>query len=358
MIRFNHAMTGAVRSLLVTGAFIGVFGFLSSCSSPQTKYDSKTTDELPIETPIDLLSKFKITEEGEQPRPSPTEVAVTATKNHEQKNTATTDVKGKKSKVKKLDKTVTEKSNPPFVWPQRRPEHDAMVVGEKLTYEITYFGVPAGEVVLETLPYKTINGRKAYHLRGLAHSSAVFSIFYTLNDMIETFVDYEGLFSHRFHIVLDETKQKRDSLELNDSEKKQTFYWNRWDHWKKGKIEIKDYFPIPSFPQDSLSALLWVRNLPLEVNKSFTFPVVSEGKFWDGIVNVVRKEKLKTAIGEKEAFVIVPETKYQNYLKKQGDTFLWFADDEHKNLLRVEAKVKIGTITAVLKKAEYPNVAQ
>ena len=100
-------------------------------------------------------------------------------------------------------------------------------MGERHVFEITYFGMVAGDFTLDVLPHKRINGRQVYHVRGHALSSNLFSLFYRIDDIVETYFDYEGLFSHRFHLKLDETKQTRDSLELNDSEKKQTFFWNR-----------------------------------------------------------------------------------------------------------------------------------
>ncbi len=51
----------------------------------------------------------------------------------------------------------------------------------------------------------------------------------------------------------DESKQLRDSIELYDSEKKQSYWWNRWDRKEKGKSENKDFYPMDPFPQDSLS---------------------------------------------------------------------------------------------------------
>jgi hypothetical protein len=225
-------------------------------------------------------------------------------------------------------------------------------VGEKLVYSISYFGVSAGDFTLEVYPFKMLGDRKVYHLHGNAVSSAVFSLFYRLNDVVESFVDYEGLFSHRFHVVLDETKQKRDSLELYDSEKKQTYYWNRWHHKTNGYSETKEYKPIEPFSQDSMSALYFVRTLPLPTGSVVSFPVVSEGKSWEAVCTVLRREMMDTPMGEVQAIVIRPEMKYQGLLKKTGDSFLWLTDDSRRIPIRLEAKVKIGTVVAQLKRAE------
>lgn len=239
-----------------------------------------------------------------------------------------------------------------FVVPRRRPAVDPIRVGERAVYDITYFGMVAGEFSIGVEPFKEINGRKVYHVLGRATSSKVFSLFYKLNDTIETFIDYDGIFPHRFHILLDESKQKRNSLELFDSEKGRTFFWNRWDHHKCGYTEVKDFFPMQPFSQDSLSSLFYIRTLPLKDGDVTTFPVVSEGKNWDAVITVLRHEVIDTPMGPLKTIVLKPETKYQGILKKQGDSFLWVTDDDRRFMVKLEAKVKIGSIIARLKSFE------
>jgi hypothetical protein len=151
---------------------------------------------------------------------------------------------------------------------------------------------------------------------------------------------------------LDETKQTRDSLELYDSEKQQTFYWNRWNRKEKGYVETKEFFPMPPFSQDSLSALYYLRSVPLPTGSVVSFPVVNEGKNWEAVVTVVRREMVDSPMGKIQAIVLKPETKYQGVLQKKGDSFVWLTDDDRRVLVRLEAKVKIGTVTARLKALE------
>jgi hypothetical protein len=182
-------------------------------------------------------------------------------------------------------------------------------------------------------------------------------MFYRLNDMVETFIDYEGEFSDRFHILLDETKQQRDSLELYDSEKEQTYFWNKWNRKDIGYKETKTYAPMPRFPQDTLSSMFYLRTVPMPVGSQFTFPIVSEGNHWDAEITVIRREIMNTPMGRVETLVLKPETKFQGVLKRtEGDSFIWITDDERRVVVRLEAKVKIGTIVAVLKQWS-PGVA-
>ncbi len=239
-----------------------------------------------------------------------------------------------------------------FPYPNRRPTIEPYQAGERADYDINYLGVNAGRFSLRILPYKQINGRKVYHVHGEARSSKVFSLFYSLNDTIETFIDFEALAPHRFQVILDESKQKRNSLELYDSEKGETFFWNRLNHHKRGYVEVKDTFPMRPFSQDSLSALFFIRAQSIREDEPLQFPVVSEGKNWDAVVTLVKREDLNTPLGRVKTMKLKLETQYQGVLKKQGDSHIWVTDDHRRVLVRLEAKVRIGSIVAELKNFE------
>jgi hypothetical protein len=227
-------------------------------------------------------------------------------------------------------------------------------VGDQQVLEVTYIGLKAGEFILDVLPMKVVADRNVYHLRAQAISSSMLNLFYQLNDTVESFWDAEGLFSHRFHVVLDETKQKRDALELIDSEAKKDFYWNRRNHVEKGNTESKESFDLEwPFPQDSFSALYYLRSLPLEDGKTYTYPVISEGREWELVANVVRREELDTPLGRKRCIVVRPQTRYNGVLKQEkGESYIWLTDDDRRFVVRLEAEVKVGSIAARLTHVE------
>lgn len=240
----------------------------------------------------------------------------------------------------------------PFVNPIRRPAKDPIWVGEKLTYEVTYLGIRAGFLEIEALPYKMVENRKVYYIKATATSSAVFSLVYRLEDTVETFIDFDGFYSHRFHLHQDESKQIRDSLELYDSEKRQSYWANTWDRKEKGYSENKDYYPMVPFPQDSLSSIYYLRSVSMEIGKVIEFPVMSEGKPLDAYVTVVKRENMDTPMGSVPALKLKPEAATHGVLERKGDSFIWLTDDDRRFLIRVEAKVKIGSVIAQLKKVE------
>jgi hypothetical protein len=339
-------------------------GICCSCSTGSFKRHGDVHKDFPSDLPKEIKDKFEIKESEmkatETPPPAPEATVKDSSIKMAKVENAKLKLKSKRKPKKQVVQASVQQEQPqappseaPFVYPVRRPAHDPIWIGEKFVFGITYLGVSAGDFTLEALPYKTVAARKVYHLRGSAVSSPVFSLFYRVNDTVESFVDFEGLFSHRFHLILDETKQTRDSVELNDSEKKQTFFWNRLTHVTNGYKEDKVYGAIEPFSQDSMSALYFLRAVPLPNGAEVVFPVVNEGKSWDAVCTVVEREVRKTPLGKVGTIKIKLQTKYQGILQQRnGDSFLWLTDDERRIPVRFEAKVKIGFVVAVLKKAE------
>jgi len=323
----RHRESKALRWVALGALIMSSSLILKGCASSRLK-KFHSPESLPEEIPEEMRGKFDVsTKESSSPEPSSPSPQ---TQVISEKKASAPPIRPKKIK-----------------YPQRRPQKPPMWIGEQQVFDITYFGMLAGQFTLNLLPYKKVGDRQVYHAKGVARSSALFSLFYSIDDSVETFFDYEGLFSHRFHLKLDETKQTRDSLELNDSETQKTFYWNRWHHHRKGYIERKKSYKMKApFPQDSLSALYYVRTLPLKMGKSYRFPVVSEGKTWEAEMKVIRRETMNTPLGEVKTIVVQPFTRFKGVLKQKGKSYLWFTDDARRWLVRLEAKVKIGSVVA------------
>src|SRR5437868_6539639 len=107
--------------------------------------------ELPVnELPKEYVSKFDVKDtsaQADQAKPSLIPLA------DEEKPAKKT--KAHKKKAKKVQQLQAQEPTP-FVIPNRRPKVDPLWVGEKLSYEITYFGMAAAEVTTEILPFKEI----------------------------------------------------------------------------------------------------------------------------------------------------------------------------------------------------------
>lgn len=225
--------------------------------------------------------------------------------------------------------------------------------GERTVFDITYFGATAGQLELYVLPSKVVANRLSYHFRAIATSTSVFSLFYRVNDVGESFMDTEGLFSHKYSLKLDESRQTRDVLELYDYAKKKAYYWSKWEVKDKEPKNENSEIPLESFTQDGLSAFFYVRTLPLEVGKTYEFPVVNNGKLRVVRVTAVGKEELNTRIGTFPAIKLKPEVVLDGVLQNNGESYLWLSDDAQRRMLKVDAKIRVGSVIAYLREHSY-----
>ena len=324
---------------------------LFGCSTGPVANLEKDLDFGALGVPTDLADRFATVELKEDSGAAEPKQVIPDPKKKKDPSKPTAK---KKKANKKTKATAKNKFKTKFKLKNRRANHKVpFYPGERTLMSLTYFGVEAGTLELRVLPYKYVAGRKVYHFSGLGRSSSVFALFYRVNDLAESFMDFQSLFSHKFQLKVDESLQQRDLVEFYDYNSLKVHYWEKLIHKRKGFRLTQFSKEIKHYTQDAISAAFFLRALPLEVGKTFTFPVVSNGKSWMVTAKVIRKEDLQTDAGLFSAFVIKPETRFEGVLKKKGDIFFWISADKHRSFLKIDAKVKIGKVIAYLKELEY-----
>lgn len=258
--------------------------------------------------------------------------------------------KGKRKKGAKASEAAKLVPAAPFSIENRWTMAPFFRAGERIVFDITYFGATAGQLELSVLPEKLVAGRATYHFRAIATSTSIFSLFYRVNDVAESFMDTGGLFSHKFLIKLDESRQNRDVLELYDQNKRKAYYWSKLETPTKGVQKDQSEIDLVPYTQDGLSSFFYVRTLPLEDGKVYEFPMVNNGKLRTVRVTVVRRENLTTKEGEFKTIVVKPEVVLDGILQQNsGDSFMWISDDADRQILKIDAKIKVGSVIAYLR---------
>ncbi|MCM2282532.1 MAG: DUF3108 domain-containing protein [Bdellovibrionaceae bacterium] len=231
----------------------------------------------------------------------------------------------------------------------RRPVVDPFRVGESVTLEASYFSVVAGDITLEVRPHKVVNGRKAYHFAGTARSTSVFALFYAVEDTMETFVDFDDLIPYNYALHVKESKQLREVRSFFDWKKLRGYVWDRKVTNDKGVKEEKYEWDILPYAQNVFSTPFYIRTFKLEPGKAVHFRIGHEGKNLLLTADVLRREKLSTAIGELNTVVIRPKLEIDGVFKPMGEVYFWLTDDDRKFVVRIEAKIKIGKVVAQVK---------
>lgn len=233
----------------------------------------------------------------------------------------------------------------------RRPLVDPFKENEKLSYSVTYFGAEGGKFTTTIGPFVQVNGKKAYQILYTARSSSVFSLFYTVDDRAETFIDYEALVPYSYTITARESKQVRDVKNYFNWQTMKVKHWDK--KLKKGAKVAEEknlVWDLVPYSQNVFSVPFYLRTFTFAVGKEFAVRVAHDGKNIIMRAKVLREEKVSTGAGKFDAWVVKPEFEINGVFKPVGDIFMWLKKDDSKILLKIESKIKIGTVAATLEK--------
>lgn len=208
--------------------------------------------------------------------------------------------------------------------------------GEKFVYSVQYGIINAGEASLEIRTIANIDSTPCYHIVSDARSNRIFSRFFKVRDRFESFMDTVSLVSLYYEKHLREGKYKKDEQVKFDQKAHLAIYKDRT-------------VPIPPRTQDVLSALYYVRTLPLEIGQSFAVANHTNGKNYPLLIKVLKKEQVTVEAGTFDCIVVEPLLRSAGLFKHQGRLTVWLTDDNNRIPVLMQSKVVVGAISAVLK---------
>lgn len=328
---------------------------LVSCAGKILQLDKSDQDKLRVD---EYDAKVSVQEETEEQPPK-----------EDVKDLVETPGKGKKGKDKKADKKAEKaktaaKEKEKVKGPRqpeiedsegfdgRRPLKDPFRVGEKVVFDVSYFNVTAGEIRTEVKPFVTVNGQKAYHFAVSGNSTPFFSRIYEVDDKISTYVRYDDLLPLSLQVSLKESNQVGETRTFFDWKTNKASYWQKKFVKGKGERNKKLEWDILPFSQNVVSVSFYLRNFKLEPGKKHAIRVADEGKNIVFTGEVIKREVLKTPAGELKTVMMIPRVTADGILKPIGEIKLWFTDDDRKLLVRLESKIKIGTVVAKVRTIE------
>ena len=234
----------------------------------------------------------------------------------------------------------------------RRPIVDPYRVGEKVTLELSYFGVAAGDLEMELKGFSVVNGRKAYRFGARATSRSVFSMIYAVDDWAETFVDYETFVPSTYSLHVKESKQLREQRMYFDWTKKMAYFWDKRVTKEDGVEEKKLEWATELYSQTIFSGPFYLRSFQLVPGKKLAFRVANEGKNYVFTGEVLRRETITVPAGEFKTVVVRPKIQLDGNFQPMGEILFWLTDDDRKFFVRIESKIKIGTIVGVAREIQ------
>lgn len=222
----------------------------------------------------------------------------------------------------------------------------AFPIPERLEFEVSYTGIPAGRAVQEI---RQVAGE--IQIVSTAQSADWLKIFFPVNDRIESFLipetppNYIGT-PHFFRERIREGRTRRQRDVRFDRQKLEVTSKDLIKKTEKtAKISTKTY--------DTLSSFFYVRSIPLQVGTSYYIDVFDGKKLWNTEVQVLRREELVTPLGRFKTIVIKPIMKYEGIFARTGDLYIWLSDDDRRIPVQMKSKVIVGSITATAVGGSY-----
>ncbi len=195
--------------------------------------------------------------------------------------------------------------------------------GEDLEYVVKLAGFKSGTGTMQVIGLDTMRGRNSWRLHFNIKGSTPLGT-YHVDDSYESWMDVETLNSLRFEQNLYEggTRRKRN-----------------YDIFPSRSIfhqEGKDERPSVPDPLDDASFFFFVRTLPLEVGKEYTFDKYFNPDANPVIIKVLRKDTIDVPAGRFATIVLQPTIKTNGIFSKDGHAEIWLSDDSRRLLVQMQ----------------------
>ncbi len=219
-------------------------------------------------------------------------------------------------------------------------------VGEKLTYQIFWGPFVAGRATLSVEGIEQVDGHDCYHLIAQAKTSGLADFLFHVDITTESWMDVNELYTRRYREHRVEGKKTRNTETLYDYDR----HLMTTTNLNNGKTSI---CPVDEHMQDVVSALYYVRLLPLKSSITNKFLINAQGNNYPmNICPDARKSLWVRPVGDIEALRIEPQPTLNIVAANHGRMWFWVSDDVRKLPLLVSTDMKIGAARLVLYKIE------
>ncbi|MBN2124725.1 MAG: DUF3108 domain-containing protein [Deltaproteobacteria bacterium] len=218
--------------------------------------------------------------------------------------------------------------------------------GEKLTFEVRWAFVTAGEAVLEILPPEEFQGVKSYHFVMTSRTTPFIDLFYKVRDRIESYTD-TGMARSLLYKKTKRGRREKDIVVTLDWEKGETLYASAGEQWD----------PVPLLPGafDPLSVFYAFRTHELKEGAEIREAVTDGKKCVMGRAKVLGRERIRIRDREYDTFLVEPglEDVGGVFEKSEGARVrIWVTADDRRIPVRFESEVLVGSFVAELVSAE------
>ena len=214
-------------------------------------------------------------------------------------------------------------------------------VGETLTYSAKLGMLTLGSGTLQVAGIDSVRGVETFRLRFRLQGK---TIFYSLDDVLESWVATDDFSSRRFvQDFVENNKVRHRTFEI---------FPDSGFFRETGRDTT---YSSPADPLDDAAFFYFVRITPLEVGKKYVFDRYFRKEKNPVTIEVVKREKMELPDGSKvDCLVLHPVIDTKGMFSKRSDTRIWLTDDERRLPVQIRSKFPFGTITLRLRDMVVP----
>lgn len=210
-------------------------------------------------------------------------------------------------------------------------------VGERAEYQVKLGALSVGSGSLSVLSRETIHGHSTMKLQMRISGGIPLA---RVNDIYESWLDPDDLFSRRFHQNLHEVRYRRN----------RTFdFFPERRSWRRNNGETGTL--ASERPLDDLSFLYFARTLPMTVGETYRLNRYFKESGNPVVLHVVRRETIRVPAGSFRTVVVRPVIQTDGIFGEDGEAEVYFTDDERRIPVMVKSRVgAIGNLTMLLRR--------
>jgi hypothetical protein len=115
--------------------------------------------------------------------------------------------------------------------------------------------------------------------------------------------------------------------------------------------------PSVADPLDDASFIYFVRTVPLEIGRTYSFDRYFKPDANPVRIKVLRRETVKVPAGTYQTIVVQPIIKSKGMFSENSKAEIWFSEDANRIMVQMKADLPVGSLNLYLKSAQPPNLS-
>ena len=221
-------------------------------------------------------------------------------------------------------------------------KHDEFCPGEKITFEVRWAFVKAGEATLEVLPNEIMDGSTAYHFLYTAKTTKFVDTFYRIRDRIESYTDTDLTRSLLY-------KKRHESKRIKENTV--IFDWDKKEAQSVSKGEVLNSIQLDENNLDPLSVFYAFRVGKPDKNNEITINLTDGKRSIRSTAKMLKKKKITVNGTKYNTILVEPVIEGVSGVfekSKNAKIKIWVTDDKRRIPVRIKSKVTVGSFVADL----------